>query len=446
MKVNGWFQADYLKTFKIQENLILVAQTGTMNTEAAFSTFAIAGHTGETILVVDDSKAHRRLLSKTLARWGYVVLEADSGESAMEICRSGDIDLIVSDWMMPGMTGVEFCRAYRDLKNDGSGYFILLTAQTETEVLAEGLESGADDFLSKPFSSVELRARLRAGERVLNAQRDLAAKNGELSKTLEKLSEAYSAIERDLREARRFQEALVPEPHVPMEAMDISLLFRPSGHVGGDMVGYFPIREGEMGLYSVDVSGHGVSSALMTARIASYFSSAAPDRNIALSREGDEFSMLPPDEVCGRLNRLLQGEVDSDLYLTMALAHLSTATGEVNMCVAGHPSPLILRGGGEPEFLQAFGMPIGLIDDAEFATCRLQLERGDLLLIYSDGMTECPDPEGNLLDESGLARIVMENSACYGLELLESTVDQLISFAGTESFPDDLSAALIERH
>ena len=98
------------------------------------------------ILVVDDSKAQRRLLTRTLTKWGYDTIEAASGEDALEICQATTIDIIVSDWMMPGMSGVEFCRAFRKLP-DRLAYFVLLTAQTEREVLAEGLESGADDFL-----------------------------------------------------------------------------------------------------------------------------------------------------------------------------------------------------------------------------------------------------------------------------------------------------------
>ena len=416
-----------------------------MSSEVLLPTMNQVMPTGEAVLVVDDSRAHRRLMVRTLERWGYATLEAASGEEALEICTGYDISLVVSDWMMPGMSGVEFCRAYRALTRDRPGYFILVTAQTEREVLAEGLENGADDFLSKPVSSIELRARLRAGERILKAQRDLSAKNGELSATLEKLSLVYSAIDRDLDEARRFQEALVPERHVPFGGMCLSFLFRPSGHVGGDMVGYFPVRKDELGIYAVDVSGHGVSSALMTARIASYFSATAPERNMALVRESNGYSMLPPDEVCGRLNALLHKDAESDQYLTMVLAHLSIRTGEVTFCQAGHPSPLVLRGNGETEFLDAYGMPVGLIDAAEYTSSQVTLASGDRLLVYSDGVTECPDPEGNLLEYRGLTDILKLQSAPGGKAMLQGLVDALEIHAGATDFPDDLSAVLVER-
>ena len=144
------------------------------------------------VLVVDDSRAHRRLLAKTLSKWGYETIEAEDGEQALALCATTTVDIIVSDWMMPGMSGAEFCRKFRARHSESSVYFILLTAQTEKETLAEGLESGADDFLSKPFNSVELRARLQAGERLVSAQRDMATKNvellGALDKEFEKLS------------------------------------------------------------------------------------------------------------------------------------------------------------------------------------------------------------------------------------------------------------------
>lgn len=290
-----------------------------MNAEASTSARAGDIKMTETVLLVDDSRAHRRLMCDTLRRSGFEPLDAEDGVEALAICQREDISLVVSDWMIPEINGVESCREYRALMQGRPGYFIPLIAQTECEVLAEGLESGADDFLSRPVSSVELRARLPAGLRVLNAQRDLASKKDEISRTLDQLSEAYAAVDRDLREARRFQEALVPDRHLSLDGTDISLLYQPCGHVGGDMVGYLPVRECEIGIYAADVSGHGVGSALMSARIASYFSGSEPERNIALERTGSGFAILPPDEVCMRLNTLFQNDADSDRYFVMVL-------------------------------------------------------------------------------------------------------------------------------
>ncbi len=397
------------------------------------------------ILVVDDSRAQRHLLAKALSKVGYATIEAASGEEAVALCRDRNVEIVVSDWMMPGMSGVEFCRTYRGLRGELPGYFILLTAQTEREALVEGLESGADDFLSKPFHTVELKARIRAGERVVAAHKDVLSKKSLLSSTLDELQRLYDALDRDLIEARSFQEALIPERHHKLSGADISLYFRPSGHVGGDLVGLFRISDTRYGVYAVDVSGHGVASALMTARVAGYFNPMSPEQNIALDTDGaDGWRMLPPDKVCEKLNSILLSEMETDTYLTMLLANVDLGTGHVVMSQAGHPSPAIQSSDGSVRFASAFGMPIGLVEGAEFSSTDFTLAPGDRVLLYSDGITECPLQGDEMLEEEGLAEMLSQHSEKRGNELLEALVGDLSARTGIKDFPDDLSCALIE--
>ena len=139
------------------------------------------------VLVVDDSKAQRRMVALQLMRWGYLVTEAASGEEAMALVAQTNFDIILSDWMMPGMSGLEFCSKFRALPREGYGYFILLTSKSEKTEVADGLENGADDFLVKPVNFDELRARLRAGERILGMQGQLVEKNRVIGATLDEL-------------------------------------------------------------------------------------------------------------------------------------------------------------------------------------------------------------------------------------------------------------------
>jgi sigma-B regulation protein RsbU (phosphoserine phosphatase) len=394
------------------------------------------------VLIVDDSRAQRHLLRRTLAKWGYDVVEAASGEDALDLCEKTQFDVIVSDWMMPGMSGVEFCRALRK-RSDRPTYFILLTAQNDTAVLAEGLDSGADDFLSKPFQAVELRARLRAGERVIQTQQALARKNDALETALDDLSNAYDAIERDLRGAAKFQEGLLPKHANRFGPADVSLLFQSSGHVGGDLVGYFPVNDAEAVVYSVDVSGHGVASALMTARVAGYFSDSAPDRNIALAKGKNGYHLRPLPQVCATLNSVLQSDDDTDQYLTMLIAHIKLTTGHVTLCSAGHPSAAHLTRDGQCKFIELWSTPIGLMEDGAYETAELTLTDGDRLVLYSDGITECPNPNGDLLDEDGFAPILQTLGGCRPGTFNTGLLDALVKYHGNAEFPDDVSAAII---
>ena len=152
--------------------------------EQTSATPAMTGKAIQRVLVVDDSRLQRKIVSSSLLRWGFEVVQAASGSEALEICRNDPPDLILSDWMMPGMNGLEFCKAFRALKSDIYGYFILLTSKSEKEEVAEGLQAGADDFLTKPMNSDELRARIGAAERILRMERELHEKNRIITSTL----------------------------------------------------------------------------------------------------------------------------------------------------------------------------------------------------------------------------------------------------------------------
>jgi sigma-B regulation protein RsbU (phosphoserine phosphatase) len=242
---------------------------------------------GRSILVVDDSKLQRKILTSLVKRWGFKVCEAENGEQALEMCKDDQPDIVLSDWMMPGMSGLELCQSFRSLPNDDYGYFILLTSKGEKDEVTEGLRAGADDFLTKPINVDELRARISAGERILDMQRELTKKNCMISETLDELQRVYDSLDKDLIEAKKLQESLIRERHKSFPTAELSLLLRSSGHVGGDLVGFYPAAENHLGLYAIDVSGHGISSALMTARLAGYLSASAPDQNVALERLAD---------------------------------------------------------------------------------------------------------------------------------------------------------------
>jgi len=289
------------------------------------------------VLVVDDSKAQRRILSVNLARWSYKVHEAASGAEALEICKSDGIDLVVSDWMMPGMNGLEFCKAFRELRDDRYGYFILLTSNSEKAEIAHGLDVGADDFLTKPVAANEFRARIHAGERILTMERELTKKNVLINETLREISTLYDALDQDLIEARNLQQSLVRERYRDFGAAQVSLLLRPSGHVGGDLVGFFPISDTQIGLFSIDVSGHGVASALMTARLAAYLSGSSVEQNLALCRDEDgNVTARSPAIAAAQLNDLIQNEMETEIYFTMALGHFDMASGLATLVQCGH--------------------------------------------------------------------------------------------------------------
>lgn len=126
------------------------------------------------ILIADDEPMSRRMLQVLLAKWGYEVIVTEDGDAAWERLRAPDAPrMALLDWMMPGQNGVAVCRALRKLRPEPYTYILLLTARDAKESVVEGLESGADDYLTKPFHPQELKARIRVGQRLLDLEDNL---------------------------------------------------------------------------------------------------------------------------------------------------------------------------------------------------------------------------------------------------------------------------------
>lgn len=395
------------------------------------------------VLLVDDSKAQRRTLAVQLMRAGYDVVEAANSEEAMQICIQRRPDIVISDWKTPGRAGLDFCRKFRDMQADRYGYFILLTSRDDKKDVAEGLRAGADEFLTKPVSGAELLARLSAGERILRMEESLRNANAQLKETLAQLRETQAAIDRDLREAQRLQQGLVRERNGRFGSFDLSLLMRPAGHIGGDLVGFFPINDRRVGLFALDVSGHGVASALLSARLAALLSGAA-DHNIAL-RQTDRgaYDAHPPAQIMRQLNDLMLEELRTDTYFTMVYADLDFLSGKVRLVQAGHPHPVLQRADGTIEKIGQGGLPVGVFANAAFDEVELQLGHGDRLFISSDGLMDSENARGEPLGDEGLQAILRTNALLRGNALLESICWSAAHYAAGKR-NDDISAVLIE--
>ncbi len=400
---------------------------------------------GKTVLVVDDSRAQRMMLCKLMEKQGYIVLQAGSGTEALDICQSQIPDLVISDWMMPGMDGLEFCVAFRALPRDRYGYFILLTSRGEKEDVTRAFDAGADDFLTKPINQHELTVRIRAGERIMKMEHELNDKNRLIRSTLDELQAAHDSINNDLVEARKLQESLVRERYRDTGRTELSLMLQSSGHIGGDLVGMFHVDHDTVGIYGIDVAGHGISSALMTARLAGFLTDGVPDQNIAL-KKGKHGHYVPrdPSETIALLNERIINEIDTDLYFTMLLGLFNQATGELVFTQAGHPSPAVQRSSGCVEIVGSGGLPVGLIDAAEFEQSKVELLPGDRFIIHSDGITECAKPNGDLYGDEGLELSLLRHARLRGQDCLEGIIKDMTAFSGQTEFDDDVSIALLE--
>lgn len=396
------------------------------------------------ILVVDDSRSQRLLLVARLVKWGYQVTQAADGAEALAMLRADPVPMVLSDWMMPGLTGPDLCRALRQEQQDSYTYFILLTSKQDKQDVSDGLSAGADDFLSKPVDESELAARLKAGLRLIDMQAHLVAQKAEAERAYTEVRALYETMENDLRAASVLQRAVIPASYAQCNDAEVAVYYQPSGHVGGDLVGYFPVGDHAIGVYCIDVSGHGVSSSLLTIRLAQFFNPTDQAGNIAFARQADgRFAIRPPEEVVADLNaRFVVGEVH-DLYFTMAYAVLDLTTGHGSLCQAGHPHPAVLRADGSVIFVGEGGPPVGMLPGVSFTSTPIQLHPGDRLLMYSDGIVEAELPEGGMIDDAGLVALVADHRDADVAELLPRLMNRLCATTASLVFTDDISALVV---
>lgn len=380
------------------------------------------------VLVVDDSAATRARLAAYLAQWGYKVLQAESGAAALEILGREAVDLVLSDWIMPGMDGLELCQKMRAQESAAYRYVILLTTKSEAEDLARGIAHGADDFLSKPVHAVELRARVVAGIRIVALHQRLREEEQRSRIALKTLEGLYNAINQDIKEAGRLQAQLLPSGQIQHSAYSAYIANSPLSHVGGDVAAVMPMGDAYIMVYAIDVSGHNLSSALFTVRLASFFKDHALHESTFGTRDAKgRFHPHPPDHVAALLNRRSFDEAETDFYFTMIYGVLNLKNGAFTYTRAGHPYPVLMREGRDQVLTTSNGPPIGLIESARFSSESMRLRPGDRLILHSDGATQ------NLLTE--LYQLITHQAELADLDALFQSYEA--------SQEDDLSLLML---
>ena len=409
-----------------------------------------AGQTS--VLVVDDNEMNRDMLARRLQRKGYGVAVAHDGDLALELIRDHRFDLVLLDVMMPGLNGLEVLKILREAHTATDLPIIMATARGESEDIVKALALGANDYVTKPLDFPVVLARVqthlalkRAAEQVKQLERTLAERNRELEQTNARLEKVNDRMSGDLKAAAKIQETFLPRelPHVPGTAF--AWIYRPCDELGGDGLNIVPLGGGRIGLYILDVSGHGVASALLSVTLSRVLS-PPPDPSSILVRDGnvpDRPEITPPAEVADRLNRLFPFDPATGQFTTMIYGILDAVTGEFRYVSAGNPGPVHLPAGAGPVILESQGFPIGLAEDA-YEERSVRLAAGDRLYLYSDGVPEAMDPVG---EQFGYARLLQAIGRGWSEPLQEDVaalLGEIERWRGAASAQDDVAILAVE--
>ncbi|MBQ4901962.1 SpoIIE family protein phosphatase [Paenibacillus sp. Marseille-P2973] len=328
------------------------------------------------ILIVDDNPTNIIIIREILKKEDYRDTAAVSSAHEMFerlgvetpglFTETGvsDIDLILLDMMMPEMDGIEACRLLQQYENLKDIPIIMVTAVGDSKKLAEALDAGAVDYVTKPINKVELMARIRLALR-LKQEKDWH-------------KERDQRIQEELKLAAMIQNAVLSSP-IQDPLFEIDALYKPSFELAGDLYSWYPLGEGRYGVILLDMMGHGISSSLFCMFIASVLKDTVS-------------TYVEPEKVIQELNRrfnLLY--IDSQLvqyYFTAIYLVVDTRYKKIDYVNAGHPPALFYQQDNPVVKLNAVCPPVGLFDKIEATTQTIYYEGDGHLVLYTDGLTE----------------------------------------------------------
>ena len=384
------------------------------------------------IIVAEDNLVQRAYLSQLIETLGYEAIPAEDGLEALELIRDTDVQIVISDYQMPKLNGVDLTKEVRKLDLGHYVYIIMITGSEEDDIRSEALDAGVDDFLNKMRSPVMLNARIRSATRLINHAAELAERN-------RAIKESNDHIQKDLRAAAAAQRRLLPDIQEDMLGFSIASAFVPSSFVSGDMFGCFPIDDTRLGFYAVDVSGHGVHASLLSVAIG-YLITPEFFRTIVL---GDEHAPDPAALVANLNVRF--GAADDDEYFTMFCGVIDTSSGKLDYCQAAYPSPYYVKASGETQMIGDGGFPVGMLPDVEYENNAMMIDPDSAIVIYSDAATEAESIENKPFGSDRLREIVRTLPETGPEKLPVTIVKALTDWRGGNTLEDDLTVVTLKR-
>jgi sigma-B regulation protein RsbU (phosphoserine phosphatase) len=364
------------------------------------------------VLLVDDAKANLDILVEGL-KADHKLSVATSGETALQVAARTPVDLVLLDIVMPGLDGYDVCRRLRQMPETADVPIMFLSSLEEVQNKTRGFEAGANDYLTKPFDMLEVKARVRS---LLKAK-------------------AYSdavkeQIASELRVARDIQMGMLPHDFAPVEeayGLSFGAVLEPAREVGGDLYGVCAAGPERLVLFLGDVSGKGIPASMFMVRAISLAR--------LLARE-----IAEPERILARLNDELATDNPSGMFVTFLCAVFEPKSHRITLANAGHCRPVLLRANEPPRWaVTSLGTALGFETGLEFERTELTLKPGDALILYSDGVSEAFNPQEECYGNDRLLSDAGEWGGQSAPAITAGLLGRVRAFAGKAPQSDDIA-------
>jgi sigma-B regulation protein RsbU (phosphoserine phosphatase) len=382
------------------------------------------------VLLVDDNDEERQGIAALLENSGFVVGQSAYGIQALEAFRSNRYHLVVADLHIPRLDGLGLLR--KIVADENTAPVILMGEANSIQDVIEALRYGAADYLVKPVedSRVLTQAIERCLERIRHLQQNRSDRE-KLEKANHDMADYLQELEQDQQAGRQLQLKFFPQQDLHAGNYHFSHCIIPSLYLSGDFLEYMKIGEDFLGFYIADVSGHGVSSAFVTALLRHFSLIVSREtRDAALRGEASPFP-TPADVLSYYNSELLAAGIDK--HVTLFMGVLERKSNVLTYSVAGHLPMPILVSDGEARYLEGNGMPIGILREASYKNVSLQLPEQFTLVLCSDGVLEIVPAKG-LIEKEALLLKMIAASDCT-----QQGIEQQLNMDEVGDAPDDIA-------
>ena len=380
------------------------------------------------ILVVDDSKVTRLLLTRHLEQQGYLVSLAEHGKEALEMLAENSYDLVLLDVEMPELDGYQTLETMKGNQHYRHLPVIMVTSIDDTDSAVRCIEFGAEDYLPKPFNPVLLQARVGASLE---------------KKRLHDQEQAYlKGLERELEIGRDIQMGFLPDELPQVEGWEIVASLKAAREVAGDFYDAYALETDEsICLVIGDVCDKGVGAALFMTLFRSLlrFTMGATDTF------GESSPAKKLKYAVSLTNNYIEKEHGTTgMFATIFFGLLNPKDGMLSYINAGHEYPIILSPDGEQRALKTTGLALGVMPDWEYGVEQIQMNNGDLLFAYTDGASEMTDSEGNFFGKDRLMNLLNSDNKTASA-LVDKINTELIKHIGNSYQFDDITLMALKR-
>lgn len=364
------------------------------------------------VLLVDDAKANLDILVEGL-KADYKLSLALNGETALQLAARTPPDLVLLDIVMPGLDGYEVCRRLRRMPETAEVPIMFLSSLEEVQNKTLGFEAGANDYVTKPFEMLEVKARVRS---LLKAKAYSDAVKEQMAS--------------ELRIAREIQMGMLPHNFTEAEQayqVGFGAVLEPAKEVGGDLYGVCAAGPERLVIFVGDVSGKGISASLFMVR--------AITLARLLARQISE-----PERILARLNDELAADNPSCMFVTFLCAVFEPQSRRLLLANAGHCCPVLLSPGQAPQWAgKSLGPALGFESGANFGRVELALRDGDALIFYTDGVTEAFNSEEELYGNDRLLAGAAAFTGQAAPAIASGILRQVRAFAAGAPQSDDIA-------